>query len=94
MSAPHLTPLPAPRRIVSGVTASGQSTIAYDSAVEMASIGRDGKSVNMGQVWATRESPANVQTGEDEALNKIQTIVQPGQFGRSGAGVDGSMGGS
>lgn len=82
MSAPTPTPappLPAPRRVVSGLTPAGQSTIAFDSPVAMELSDNDGNRMNVGQVWATRESPANVQTGVDEALEKVETIVAPGE---------------
>lgn len=74
------SPLPAPRRVVSGLGPSGESIILFDSALTMACRAPDDPdATRSGQVWATQESPANLQTGVDEAANTAPGIVQPGQ---------------
>ncbi|KAE8355718.1 hypothetical protein BDV28DRAFT_27590 [Aspergillus coremiiformis] len=65
MSQSIASPLPPPRRVVTGHNANGQSTVTFDSQLTPHTFGDHS---NLTMIWSTTEHPADVNSPQDGAL--------------------------
>lgn len=61
------SPLPKPRRVVTGHNTEGLATVQHDSYLDSHPFGDGG---NLTPVWYTTEQPADVSSSQDKALLK------------------------